>query len=78
MLPGLLEEFTTAAAYALERKSSRKYENLQKLLPAEVEHAVTSAPGDFYSMLRHIVDFVSGLTDRNAISLYRRIKGMGL
>lgn len=75
VLPGLLEEFTRAGAYLQQKKESRKYENLQKLLPAEIESAIKST-ADTYTMLRLIVDFISGLTDRHALSLYRKIKGM--
>lgn len=78
VLPGLLEEFTTAGRYLLEKKASRKYSNLQKLLPVEVEHALTSGPADHYQMLRYCVDFISGLTDRHALYLYRKIKGISL
>ena len=78
VLPGLLEEFTKAGEYLMENKSSRKYSNLQKLLPPEIESAIRMSPTDYYLMLRLIIDFVSGLTDRHALSLYRRIKGMSL
>jgi dGTPase len=27
-------------------------------------------------MLRSVIDFISGLTDRHALSLYRKIKGI--
>jgi dGTPase len=78
VLPGLLEEFTTAGVYLMEKKASRKYANLQKLLPAEVEQAIKVAPENYYAMLRNIVDFISGMTDRHAITVYRKIKGMSL
>lgn len=77
VLPGLLEEFTKVGVHMIENKSSRKYSNLQKLLPVEIETAIVPA-GDYYTMLRNVIDFVSGLTDRHAISLYRKIKGMTL
>lgn len=77
VLPGLLEEFTKAGTYLLESRPSRKYGNLQKLLPIDVEASIRES-GAYYTMLRQVVDFVSGLTDRNAISLYRKIKGITL
>lgn len=77
VLPGLLEEFTKAGEYLQQKKESRKYENLQKLLPTEIESAIKTS-ADTYTMLRLIVDFISGLTDRHALSLYRKIKGMNL
>jgi dGTPase len=78
VLPGLLEEFTTAGIHLLEARSSRKYANLQKLLPQEIETTMINNPGNYYQMLRLIIDFVSGLTDKHAISLYQKIKGMGI
>jgi dGTPase len=78
VLPGLLEEFTRTGTYLMENRPSRKYSNLQKLLPAETEAAIRTEPGNYYTMLRNIVDFISGMTDRNAISMYRKIKGMSL
>ena len=77
VIPGLLNEFTQAGAHLLEQKVSRKYGNLQKLLPVEILHAAGN-PTNYYEVLRLIVDFISGMTDRHAISLYRKIKGMGL
>ncbi|HEX6225615.1 MAG TPA: deoxyguanosinetriphosphate triphosphohydrolase [Chryseolinea sp.] len=78
VIPGLLNEFTQAGVHLMEHKVSRKYGNLQKLLPLEITSKIKSNPGDYYLMLRDIVDFISGMTDRHAISLYRKIKGMSL
>lgn len=78
VLPGLLEEFTKAGALLMTGTKSRKYSNLQKLLPEETLHAVNAVPGNHYNMLRQVIDFVSGLTDRHAISLYRKIKGFSV
>ena len=78
VLPGLLEEFTKTGTCILEKKVSRKYTNLQKLLPVEIDQSIKNTPGNYYLMLRNIVDFISGMTDRHAISLYRKIKGMTL
>jgi dGTPase len=77
VLPGLLEEFTKAGEYMLWEKSSRKYQNLQQLFPADIAHAILQQR-DTYTMLRYVIDFISGLTDRHALSLYRKIKGMSL
>lgn len=78
VLPGLLEEFSKTGVHLMEQKVSRKYSNLQKLLPAETVLAIKSEPKNYYFMLRNVVDFISGMTDRHAISLYRKIKGMSL
>jgi dGTPase len=78
VIPGLLDEFTQAGVHLIEQKVSRKYGNLQKLLPTDIAANIKSNPGNYYRMLRDIVDFISGMTDRHAISLYRKIKGMSL
>ncbi|HEX6889409.1 MAG TPA: dNTP triphosphohydrolase, partial [Chryseolinea sp.] len=77
VLPGLLEEFTTAGFNLMINSSSRKYQNLQQLLPVDIRIAIQSNP-TVYNMLRNVLDFVSGLTDRHALSLYRKIKGISI
>jgi dGTPase len=78
VLPGLLDEFTKTGAMMLEGKTSRKYGNLQKLFPSEIINSMRNQPDNYYHMLRNVVDYISGMTDRHAISLYRKIKGMSL
>ena len=78
VLPGLLEEFTKAGYYLMQKTKSRKYQNLQLLLPNEVQLDISAQPENVYLMLRNIIDFVSGLTDRHALSLYRKIKGISV
>lgn len=78
ILPGLLEEFCRTGDHLMLNRRSRKYDNLLLLLPEEVVAAIGRNPGNTYVMLRHIVDFISGLTDKHALSLYRKIKGISL
>lgn len=78
VLPGLLHEFTQAGLHLMQNVKSRKYQNLILLLPEEIHEAIVLAPNDQYGMLRHTIDFISGLTDRHALSLYRKIKGISL
>lgn len=75
VLPGLMEEFTTAGLHLLEGRGSRKYENMLLLLPEETRIAIKDQPNDIYNMLRLVIDFVSGLTDRHALSIFRHLKG---
>jgi dGTPase len=77
VLPGLLEEFTTAGVFLIEGKPPRKYQNLQKLFPEELISSVNEH-SNYYQMLRLVIDFVSGLTDRHALSLFRKIKGISV
>lgn len=78
ILPGLMEEFCRAGEHLMSGKKSRKYENLQLLLPPEVTLAIEKNPGQYYNMLREIIDFVSGLTDKHALSIYQKLKGIKL
>ncbi len=74
VLPGLLREFTQAGEHLLADTGSRKLANLSLLLPEEVRSEIIDG-ANHYGMLRAVVDFVSGLTDKHAITLYRKIKG---
>jgi dGTPase len=76
VLPGLMQEFTEAGAQLMRNTQSKKYQNLLLLLPEEIRLNIQQQPENHYSMLRNVVDFVSGLTDRYALILYRKIKGM--
>lgn len=78
ILPGLLEEFTQAGLHMIEGKPSRKYNNLRLMFPADIATSIQMNPGEVYPMVRYVIDFVSGLTDRHALSLYRKIKGISL
>ena len=76
VLPGLLEEFTRTGLYVMKAETSRKYGNLVKLIPDEITSSIIQNQADHYNMLRNIIDFISGLTDKHALSLYRKIKGI--
>ncbi len=75
VLPGLLREFIFAAVAVGSEESSRKRSNLSLLFPPEIRVAILHSEGE-YERLRHVIDFISGLTDRHALSLYGKIKGI--
>jgi dGTPase len=77
VLPGLLGEFIQAGFHLVSKSPSRKYANLALLLPEDVRWAIEQQSDNNYKVLRQLVDFVSGLTDRYALSMYRKIKGIG-
>lgn len=77
VLPGLLEEFVYGGIHLMKKDATRKYQNLVLLLPEEIRNAIQEYPDNNYHMLRLIIDFVSGLTDRHALALFRKVKGMG-
>lgn len=77
VLPGLLAEFLQTSIQIKREKPGRKYENLALLLPPEVLASIR-AQGDIYLIARLVLDFISGLTDKHALSLFRKIKGISL
>jgi dGTPase len=75
VLPGLLEEFIKAAEHLIKNNQARKYSNLARLLPTETTSVIQANPDDTYLHFREVIDFVSGMTDTHALSLYRKING---
>jgi dGTPase len=78
VLPGLLHEFTQASVHLAQNIKSKKYQNLALLFPEETRTAICQQESNTYLTLRQTIDFISGLTDRHALSLYRKIKGISL
>lgn len=76
-LPGLLEEFIKAALHITHHNQPRKFATVARLIPIEIVEAIQQST-DTYSMLRLVTDLVSGLTDRHALSLFRKIKGISV
>ena len=79
VLGGLLESFTMASyRYVFNRDNlSRKEHSVFRLLPEGLRSTI-SKQQTAYDLLRQIIDFVSGLTDRHAVGMYRKLKGMSL
>ena len=65
-----------SGVHVAEKRAMHENRPLQKPAPAVI--LGSARPGDVYHMLRSVTDFVSGLTDRHALSLYRKIKGISL
>lgn len=76
-LPGLMEEFTRAALQLVRENQPRKSATVARLMPVEFVQTMEQTH-DIYQILRHVTDLVSGLTDRHALALYRKIKGISL
>lgn len=78
VLNGLLEAYVGACFHARYDKErySNKDKGLIRLLPISLAEKMKDDQTDFYEVLREILDFVSGMTDRFAISSYRKIKGI--
>ena len=72
---GLLEIFVPAA---LNRGKMSKRQSVSfRLLPADLKEEIESAK-ESYEVLRVLLDYISGLTDSNAMGLYRKLMGISL
>jgi dGTPase len=75
VLGGLLDTFIDSYNEAFNRKISSKNKSVFALLPNRICEDI---PDDLYLRLLRIIDFVSGMTDSFAVSLFRKIKGISL
>lgn len=79
VLAGLLDTFITAVNDCADGSNlSWKNKTILKLLPKQFLGANGKPDDDLYLRLLKITDFVSGMTDSYAVSLYRKIKGISL
>lgn len=74
ILPALVNDFIKAAESLAS--GSRKYQNMALLFPEDIRLSIEDHQNSKYLLIRDVLDFISGLTDRHALSLYRKIKGI--
>tara|TARA_R110002124_G_scaffold287347_1_gene473528 strand:- start:58061 stop:59389 length:1329 start_codon:yes stop_codon:yes gene_type:complete len=75
VLEGLLSTFSEALFnyhFDKERFSGHN-KSILRLLPEEYE---LQTDHEAYVLMRELLDFISGMTDKHALSLYRRVKGI--
>ncbi|MCK9424893.1 MAG: deoxyguanosinetriphosphate triphosphohydrolase [Ignavibacteriaceae bacterium] len=77
VLGGLLDIFVLALLDSTNTQLSHRTKTIIKLFPQQFTLAQNSEE-DFYSKLLQITDFISGMTDSFAVSLYRKLKGISL
>jgi len=78
VLNGLLETFVPAIlGLKSEQKLSWHFSSLLRLLPEDFLLEIESAES-LYESLLILLDYISGLTDSHALSIYRNIKGISL
>ena len=78
VLEGLLSVFSQALYhqfYNPERFSGQD-KSILRLLPEDFPLKGWGAEVNPYPLLRSLVDFISGMTDKYALNLYRRVKGI--
>jgi dGTPase len=78
VLGGLLDIFVSAMNDLAEKGdgAAHRSHKLARQLPAECIRAAREAGP--YERLMRLLDFVSGMTDRFAVTLYRRVAGIAL
>ena len=77
VLAGLLDAFVKAGFYQqfAPEKFSARHNSALRLLPEQYR---PQAEMSVYELAMLCLDYISGLTDRHAVSLYRKIKGSAL
>lgn len=80
VLGGLLEAFVTAVNDVAERgvRASPKSRMLIYLIPEQFVGPERQPNPDLYRRLLKITDFVSGMTDSHAVTLFKKITGISL
>jgi len=81
VIGGLLDMFTKALWQICEPQTSKKSYHNQKiaeLLPVHLKEPSEELKNNYYLRLLHVCEYVAGLTDRHAISLFRKMKGIEL
>ncbi|MGB3466205.1 MAG: deoxyguanosinetriphosphate triphosphohydrolase [Cyclobacteriaceae bacterium] len=79
VLENLLHAFSFSVYYKFHQPESfnGKYKSIFRLLPDNLQHYILQDV-TFYQRMLYITDYVSGITDRHAVSLFKRIKGISL
>jgi dGTPase len=81
VIGGLLELFVNALNQICEPTEgvkSYKLAKIAELLPDYLKQPSEEIQNDLYLRIISVCEFVAGLTDRHAISLYRKLKGIEL
>jgi len=78
VLPGLMEIYMNAIEdfAANGKKASGKNINTVRMLPANITDPIFIEGSTYYSRARKVLDYISGLTDKYAVSMYRKMKGI--
>jgi len=80
IIEGILEALIPAihSYYYRGEGYTKGEESMLQLLPGELKAYLTSDAKTLYGGLRMALDYVSGLTDRHAVDLYRTMSGISL
>lgn len=78
VISGLLEKFTEAVflKFNSPESFSKRHESIYRLLPSVAKHQLENDNPSVYESVLTVTDFISGLTDSTALSIFRTIKGI--
>ena len=79
VLENLLSDFCYSVYYKYYKPDgyNGKYRSIFRLLPDNIQYYIDQ-DASFYQRMLYITDYISGITDRHAVSLFKRIKGISL
>lgn len=79
VLENLLNTFSFSVYYKFHQPEgyNGKFRSIFRLLPENIQHYINQDV-TFYQRMLYITDYISGITDRHAVSLFKRIKGISL
>ncbi|MEL7147975.1 MAG: deoxyguanosinetriphosphate triphosphohydrolase [Bacteroidota bacterium] len=79
VLENLLSAFCFAVYFKYHKPDgyNGKYRSTFRLLPDNIQFYIDEATS-FYQRMLYVTDYISGITDRHAVSLFKRIKGISL
>lgn len=78
VLDGLMQAYAPAVHDLRTTGGSARNKNLIRLMPEDIRYELHQNDLSVYETLRLCLDFISGLTDSHALTLFRRIKGIAL
>ena len=78
VISGLLETFTEAVFLKFYSKNAftKRHESIYRLLPSVSKHQLKNDCDTVYESILTVTDFISGLTDSTALSIFRTINGI--
>lgn len=78
IIPGLLDLFWSAVSADASERHHRRAHKVLQLIPEDYRGPRGHAADQVYERMLRITDYVSGMTDSFALSLYRKLNGIAL
>jgi dGTPase len=72
----LMEAFCAAAYFKLFEKPTPRHQTVYRLIPSEIQQQLEQNDITVYEAMQYITDFISSLTDRYAVRLYKIVYGL--